>query len=181
MNANNKNRRLLIWLAVLFFSPLAIAFWLYYGTGWRPVGSTNNGELITPARLLTGAAAVFDNRWSLVVVNEGECVSACLTRLNYAAQTLQSLGRLQTRTRYVLLHDGACCTVDLKTAGHSAAVVVNATSVPGVLTHFPPERRQSMIFIVDPLGNLMMRYDTALDPKGLRADLKHLLDLSQIG
>ena len=38
-----------------------------------------------------------------------------------------------------------------------------------------------MVFIVDPLGNLMMRYDSRLDPKGLRTDLKKLLDLSHIG
>jgi hypothetical protein len=35
--------------------------------------------------------------------------------------------------------------------------------------------------VVDPLGNLMMRYDVRQDPKGLREDLAKLLELSHIG
>jgi hypothetical protein len=50
-----------------------------------------------------------------------------------------------------------------------------------LLAQFPPERRVSTIFVVDPRGNLMMRYDTHDDPKGLRNDLKKLLALSHIG
>ena len=41
--------------------------------------------------------------------------------------------------------------------------------------------RSTSIFIVDPRGNLMMRYDANADPKGLREDLKQLLELSHIG
>ena len=45
-----RGRGALIGLAALFFIPLLGAFWLYYAGGWRPAGSTNHGELITPAR-----------------------------------------------------------------------------------------------------------------------------------
>ena len=34
---------------------------------------------------------------------------------------------------------------------------------------------------VDPLGNLMMRWDTRENPKGLLSDMKKLLKLSHIG
>ena len=44
-----------------------------------------------------------------------------------------------------------------------------------------PEPHAGTIFIVDPLGNLMMRYDVHQDPKGLRLDLQKLLELSHIG
>ena len=46
-------------LAALFFVPLAIAFWMYYGpTGWRPVGAlASKGDLIEPARPLAGDRA----------------------------------------------------------------------------------------------------------------------------
>jgi hypothetical protein len=37
------------------------------------------------------------------------------------------------------------------------------------------------VFVVDPLGNLMMRYDARSDPHGLLEDLRKLLRLSQIG
>jgi hypothetical protein len=44
-----------------------------------------------------------------------------------------------------------------------------------------PSPHAGTVFIVDPLGNLMMRYDVRQDPKGLREDLKNLLELSHIG
>ena len=51
--AVHRGRRQLVALAALFFVPLAVAFWLYYGAdGWRPGGGTNKGELIDPARPL---------------------------------------------------------------------------------------------------------------------------------
>ena len=46
---------------------------------------------------------------------------------------------------------------------------------------FPPGDEAHTLFVVDPLGNLMMRYDVRRDPRGLLVDLKRLLELSQIG
>ena len=43
-----RNLRLLGLLAGLFLLPLALAFWVYYGTDWRPVRTVNHGELISP-------------------------------------------------------------------------------------------------------------------------------------
>ena len=44
-----KNRRPLLLLLVIFVAPLALAFWLYYGSRWRPALHTNHGALIDPA------------------------------------------------------------------------------------------------------------------------------------
>ena len=52
---------------------------------------------------------------------------------------------------------------------------------PGMLALFPVAGRATQLFIVDPHGNLMMSYDARTDPKGLREDLKKLLNLSHIG
>ena len=46
---------------------------------------------------------------------------------------------------------------------------------------FPADGRPYAVFIVDPLGNLMMSYDSRQNPKGLLEDLQKLLRLSQIG
>src|SRR5579871_4145168 len=47
-----RNLRLLAVLAGLFLLPLAGAFFVYYGTDWRPIRTVNHGELIAPARPL---------------------------------------------------------------------------------------------------------------------------------
>jgi hypothetical protein len=41
--------------------------------------------------------------------------------------------------------------------------------------------REPSIYVVDPLGNLMMRFDARENPKGLLSDMKKLLKLSHIG
>jgi len=57
---------------------------------------------------------------------------------------------------------------------------IGRLTVAKLLAALPPPLDHT-IFIVDPLGNLMMRYDVRQDPKGLREDLQNLLELSHIG
>jgi hypothetical protein len=50
-----------------------------------------------------------------------------------------------------------------------------------LLAQFPADERAGMLYIVDPRGNLMMRYDAQANPRGLHEDLEKLLNLSHIG
>lgn len=187
MNASTRvsgpGRRQFLLLLLLFAAPLALAFWLYYGSSWRPLARTNHGMLIEPARPLPQPGALA-GKWSLVVIGSGEqgCDAACRETLVYARQTWLSLGKLASRAQRVLLGGAACCDEAYLAHEHQGLVLLRATT-PGIqaqLQAFPPPLERS-IFIVDPLGNLMMRYDVRADPKGLREDLKKLLDLSHIG
>ncbi len=184
------NRRPLLWMLLIFAAPLAGAFWLYYGSGWRPAGSTHHGELIQP--VVTLPALPLDGRggnalagkWTLLVVGLGEsgCDAECRGVLVYARQTWLSLGRLNARVQRLLLAGRGCCDAAYLRNEHEGLVVAPATSAPAatVLAAIP-EPRGRYVFVVDPLGNLMMRYDVRQDPKGLREDLKKLLELSHIG
>lgn len=192
------SRLILLGLFLLFAAPLAAAFWVYYGTGWRPSGATNHGTLIEPVQQLPAlqfndpqtrpaVEKLFLGKWSLVVVADGACDDVCRSTLVYARQTHIGLGRLSTRVQRVLLVPGQCCDRDYLTREHAGLVIADlggAEAALGagrnaLLGAFGGGRQQ--VFIVDPLGNLMMRYDTQLNPKGLRDDLKKLLDLSHIG
>jgi hypothetical protein len=53
---DRRQRRVLIGLALMFFAPLGLSFYLYYGKSWRPGGRVNAGELITPPRPLPSLA-----------------------------------------------------------------------------------------------------------------------------
>ena len=184
------NRRPLLWMLVLFAAPLAGAFWLYYGSGWRPTGSTRHGELIEPVRTLPAlplqglGANALAGKWTLLVVGTGDygCDARCRNTLVYARQTWLSLGRLNARVQRLLLPGPACCDEGYLRNEHPGLAVARG-GPPGAtaLLAAIPEPRAGYVFIVDPLGNLMMRYDVRQDPKGLREDLKKLLELSHIG
>jgi hypothetical protein len=193
-------RGLLPLLALLFFTPLLLAFLLYYASPWRPAGRTNHGVLIVPARSLPqialsqiavpqvalpqdAPASVFSGKWSLVYIGGGDCDAECRNTLYFMRQTHFGLGNLLPRVQRVFLVTADCCDREYLAREQPDMVTLDAQGAAAValLALFPTERRAASIFVVDPRGNLMMRYDGHEDPKGLRDDLKKLLALSHIG
>jgi hypothetical protein len=174
--------RPLLGLLLLFAAPLGIAFWLYYGSSWRPASHTNHGRLIAPVVPVPGAA--FTGKWSLVVIGAGPsgCDADCRDTLIYARQTWLSLGKLTPRVQRVLLGGEGCCDTGYLQREHAGLVTLpsNAAGAAGLRQVFPAPQSDTL-FVVDPLGNLMMRYDVRDNPQGLREDLKKLLELSHIG
>jgi hypothetical protein len=189
-------RRTLLIVAAVFFVPVIVAFSLYYGQLWRPSGSSSKGELITPARPLEvaglrepgGAAApasVLTDKWTLLYIGNGACDADCRLALVHGRQSRLALNNEMTRVQRVFLATGNCCANDYFAAEHPGLVVLDASSPEAakLLAQFPEQRAQSL-FIVDPLGNLMMRHDAGAASqtnKGLLTDLKKLLKLSHIG
>jgi hypothetical protein len=176
-------KRPVLLLGLLFLAPLLGAFVVYYGLGWRPSGRTNHGVLILPARTLPPSAELFSGKWSLVYVGRGDCDADCRDTLYFMRQTHLGLGHLMPRLQRVFLVSADCCDRDYLAREQPGLITLSADDAAGaaLLAQFPPERRASTIFIVDPRGNVMMRYDAHQDPKGLRNDLQKLLELSHIG
>ena len=195
-----RNLRTLAALAGLFVLPLAIAFCTYYGTGWRPSGHVNHGALISPVRRLPAVALPrvsletstpdapttaipFRGLWSLVYVGGGDCDAACREALYVMRQTRLGLNNDMTRVERVFLLSRECCNRSFLAREHAGLVVLDTSAPPAerLLAPFPPEGREHTLFVVDPLGNLMMSYDARGNPRGLLEDLKKLLILSHIG
>jgi hypothetical protein len=208
-SARARNLRTVGALAALYLVPLALAFYAYYGTGWRPAGHVNHGTLITPPRPLpelalipAGAAvgaergdgaaaraagavpaAAFRGIWTLVYIGNGACDAGCRRALLVMRQAHVALNRDMTRVGRVYLSTGACCARELTTASDPGLTLLDAT-VPAaapLLEKFPAAAREHSVFVVDPLGNLMMSYDARTDARGLLIDLQKLLRLSHIG
>ncbi len=197
--ATRPKRATLLLLGLLFFTPLLLAFAIYYGSAWRPTGRTNHGVLIEPARSLPpsalpriaassgadslAAADVLTGKWSLVFIGSGDCDEGCRDTLYYMRQTHLGLANLIPRVQRVFLVTAGCCDRDYLAREQPNLITLNANGAAGtaLLAQFPAERRDSTIFVVDPRGNLMLRYDAHEDPRGLRNDLKKLLALSHIG
>jgi hypothetical protein len=185
--ARLRSRLTLLLLAALFLGPLSLAFALYYGWHWRPPGQTNHGTLIQPPQSLptNGSAAVLRGKWSLVYVGAGDCNADCRATLYFIRQTYLGLAQLMPRAQQVFLVTSSCCDDAYLEREDPALITVNLDS-PGdaqaaaLLAPFPADRATT-VFIVDPKGNLMMRYDAHAAPKGLHEDLQRLLNLSHIG
>jgi hypothetical protein len=180
-----RQRRTMLLLIALFFVPIAAAFVLYYGTSWRPSGGTNHGELYSPARPLPASTApLADKKWTLVYAGDGACDEDCRRALVFARQTRLSLNQEMERVNRVFLATGHCCDREYLDREHAGLVVLDSSVDPqlaAVVAALPATDRAWSLYIVDPLGNLVMRYDTRSDPHGLLDDLKKLLNLSHIG
>jgi hypothetical protein len=171
-------------LALLFFAPLLSAFAIYYGSQWRPARHVNHGALIEPARTLPLAAgSALTGKWSLVYLGRGDCDADCRATLYFMRQTHLGLANLIPRVQRVFLATADCCDHDYLAREQPQLITLDAhgTADAALLASFPPDGRATTIFVVDPRGNVMMRYDAHDDPKGLRNDLKRLLLLSHIG
>jgi cytochrome oxidase Cu insertion factor (SCO1/SenC/PrrC family) len=189
-----RNLRTVGLLAAIFFLPLIASFYMYYGGDWRPVASTAHGELYRPARPLPPAELrdskgqvapvnVFTEKWALVYVGGGACDEACKSSLYFMRQTRLSLNNEMTRVNRVFLGTSTCCDNDFLDREHPGLLSLDASGpeAASLVAAFPAAGREHSLYIVDPLGNLVMRYDTRDTPKGLLDDLKKLLKLSHIG
>jgi hypothetical protein len=156
----------------------------------------NHGELISPARALpptallpvvpappAPATPLFRGQWSLVYVGDGACPDECRQALYVMRQTRLSLNNDMTRVARVFLATAGCCARSFFEHEHAGLTVIDAggADAQALLAQFPQQQRAHTLFVVDPLGNLMMSYDARANPRGLLEDLKKLLRLSHIG
>lgn len=181
-------RRQLVLMALLFLGPVVAALGLYYmKPDLAPTGSTAHGELINPVVQIpaidapANEGATFYGAWTLAVVAPA-CDESCAESLLQVRQIRLALGRDMGRiARVLMLTDGSRAADDL-VAAHPGLRIVDDRE-PELLAQaarFPGEADRS-IYLVDPLGNLMMRFERGTESKAIKADLKRLLKLSSIG
>jgi hypothetical protein len=176
---------MLLLLVALFFLPVATSFFLYYVVKWRPAAGTSHGELYAQAKPLPASSApLAAGKWTLLYVGGGACNEDCRRSLVFGRQTRLSLNQDMIRVARVFIATADCCDRQYLDTQHQGLVVVDAAADPAlasVIAAVPAADRQHSLYVVDPLGNLVMRYDTRTEPRGLLDDLKKLLKLSHIG
>jgi hypothetical protein len=187
-----RQRRLLIGVALMFFAPLGVSFFLYYGHGWHPGGHVNKGELVQPVRPLPASALplagggdtdvqVLRHKWTMLYVQRGPCDDNCLRHLYDTRQVRTALDREMNRVQRMFIGDADCCDMQKLHDTHPDLIIVRAGPPAQPLLAMLPSENSDRIYLVDPLGNLMMFYEPDSKPKGMLQDMKRLLQLSQIG
>lgn len=198
-NAPRASRTQFWLLVVIFFVPLVTAFVVYYGFGWRPAGTTNKGDLISPARPLEPGVlldaqdqqldeSLLKGKWSLVYIGGGECDARCREALTLIRQSRLALNDDASRVQRIFLVTEDCCDLNYLRTEHEGLITarVEEAAERALLEKFPrydavPVENAGRIYIVDPLGNLMMSYSPNAPQKALLEDLRKLLKLSHIG
>lgn len=186
-----RGRLTLIALAVLFVGPLAVAMLLYKGGLWTPGAGANHGQLLQPVLTLprdpqplagggVAEGGYLLGKWSIVHLADGGCDERCAQALIKTRQVRLSLARYIERTqRVVFLND----TTFSGEAAHPDLLVVRLADAAGgeILTALEASGGADYVYIVDPLGNLILSYPLDGQPGDIHDDLKKLLRLSRIG
>ena len=199
INPSGARRKLLL-LAALFVLPMLVAYALYY-SGWRPEAMHPFGELVQPARPLADAALVLldgkpirfselRGKWTLVTFSAAECLKPCERNLTKMRQVIAAQGKEADRLQSVLVvTDGKALDwlrYAVKDYPGMRVITGPADSVTLLARGFTlpagsPLDNPNRVYLMDPLGNLMMSYPADAVPTGMRKDLARLLRISRIG
>jgi len=179
----------LLLIALVFFGPLLVAAWMYYGGHFTPTATGSNyGELLEPIANLNEAlpdSALLtesSGHWVLLYSNEDSCAQDCRDALFTMRQGRLMLGKDQDRLVRAFLHGDSLPDKVFLADEHQGLITTQDASLSGLLNNKKPtELPNGGYFLVDPIGNLVMYFRPDIEPSDMVADIKHLLRLSQIG
>lgn len=180
---------MLLLIAAVFIVPLLLASWLYYSGGSLvPEGRTNHGVILEPIvnvreRLPNSdAAALSGNHWLLVYVHDGQCSRSCCEALFRMRQSRLMLGRELDRLQRVFLHGAEVPDRVFLEDEHAGLAAFHDPELARLLTEKRPRTlTPGGLFLIDPLGNLVMYFSPDIAPGDMVDDIEHLLEVSQIG
>ena len=156
-------------------APLVLG-WLASRERWSSGRSANYGELLTPHEA-GGPLVALRGKWVLVTFDAAACDARCERKLYIVRQVRRAQGTNAERIeRLWLLTDRG------QPAPELLATIAGSHVAPadGALRSFPGEPT-AYIYLVDPLGNLMMRFPAAADGSRMIKDLERLLKYSSFG
>ncbi len=185
-----------LWVMVgVFAAPVLAAWFFYLNPGYLPSGRANLGELIVPVVALPSApdvvgadGAPFDQeplagKWTLVFLAGTDCEDSCRNRLHDLRQIRLALGEASLNTERLLILTGQDA---LPLAGELAldyrgmrVAVTDHAGGQQLLDQLGGDDALGRIYILDPMGNLMMRYALTAPSKDILKDIGRLIKASK--
>jgi cytochrome oxidase Cu insertion factor (SCO1/SenC/PrrC family) len=193
-NANMPGRsNATLWLLLASFILPAVAAYAYFFFGDRPEPDTY-GELITPVVDIETLELtdVLDNpiprkeltsSWRMFYISAGSCAEQCEQSLYNMRQINTALGKNQSRVDHAVLHSATVQPefIELLEQQHPHVLRARIPVQKLQLLQLQNPAQQSAIYLMDPHGNIMMRFADGLDPKLILKEINKLLKISRIG
>jgi hypothetical protein len=189
-----RGRWTLLLIALVCAAPVIGSYFTYYVI--KPKGGTTSyGTLINPQRPIPDALVVtgedgkpirlasLRGRWLMISVDSSACDKPCVTKLYFMRQVRATQAGERERIVNVFLRTDA---------GKVPEIVDNAYKDTDMLIADPKEvaawlptddgtQITDHIYMVDPSGNLMMRFPKDANPTKIKGDVTKLLRNSGIG
>ena len=196
MQANSqqkKGRWKLFAVIAICASPLIVSYLTYYVI--KPEGRTNYGALIDPrnypippldATTLDGKPTgleAYKGKWIMLQISDADCAADCRERLHNMRQLRLAQGKNMERIERVwLVTDKQPLETQLIREYDGTHILrVNEDKLKAWLPTETGTTAADHIYMIDPLGNLMMRFPKDADPNKIKKDLSKLLRASSIG
>lgn len=182
------NRRKLIGLLILMLSPVVLSYALYF-SDFKPK-STHYGDLIPLVKMTGTGTNIVSNtilrmkdlhgKWVLVHVDSGVCNDACQKKLYIMRQVRLVQGKEKQRIERLWLINDDVDPDDRLLKDFEGTYFVKSQHSEMLDQIETKDRQTKYIYLIDPMGNLMMRFPEAVDGTKMGQDLKRLLQVSQM-
>ena len=196
-NQHKKNRRSILIIFGLSIIPFCFAWYLSNNPELVAKG-TSNGELVIPVITTERAEMIgFDTfssenikelvgHWLLVnVIPNQDCNALCVDAIHKTKQLRLMLNKDLTRVRRLVLLFKESDPKLVNNWWQDDTRLLHIKPTGSLVTKLEGIRKggvaEGMLFLIDPLGNIMMQYEAGFDPYKVKRDLKKLLRISQIG
>jgi hypothetical protein len=187
-------RWILLLLVIIGAAPIVVSYFTYYVI--KPTGgSTSYGTLVEPQRpipdslVVTGEdgkplkLATLRGRWLMISVDSSSCDKACATKLYFMRQIRAAQGPERERVVEVWLRTDANKVADVIQTAYpeTRRLVADPAQVSAWLPADSGTNVTDHLYMVDPNGNLMMRFPKDPNPSKIKNDVTRLLKWSSIG
>lgn len=192
-----RGRWKLLLVVAVCAAPMIFSYFTYYVV--KPSGRTNYGTILDPRNYpmpklqghLLGAAATdpaigleaYAGKWLMVQIDSGACAEVCQKRMYDIRQLRTAQGKAMDRIERVWLitDDTPIDTSLIRQHDGARMLKVDAAALKAWLPTESDSQITDHVYLIDPLGNLMMRFPKDADANKIKKDLSKLLRASAIG
>ncbi len=184
-------------LLMVFVGPFVMAYLLFYSGYHFSAKPVNHGQLINPPvninrlvfRTVKGRAlpvSSLHGKWLMAYFAPHTCDKLCEINLYNMRQVRKALGRNQEKVDRLLLatESGAPShfTEFINKGFQGTQLALITGREEALLAKLAGHHiGKGEMYLIDPLGNIMMRYRPKASPEGMLKDIKRLLKYSQLG